>query len=138
MINQAIRGSIECYLNVDKEVSRLDHVAEVNEDISNFDDSINLNLWALNEEMGFDIKIKEKISVAEKKLENSNLINPKHFITLPDVDRDIELEKNVVRSINHIPETVESKREKWFTITNLCGCQQRTLRPAKKLEIPPA
>jgi hypothetical protein len=28
MVNQAIRGSFECYLNVDKEVSRLDHIAE--------------------------------------------------------------------------------------------------------------
>jgi hypothetical protein len=36
-------------LNVDKEVSRLDHVDEVNKNISNLDDSINLNLWALIE-----------------------------------------------------------------------------------------
>jgi hypothetical protein len=105
---QAIRGSFECYLNVDKEVSRLDQVAEVNEDISNLDNSNNLNLWTINEEMGFDIKMKEKISVVEKKLVNGKLINPKHFITLPDVDRDIVLEKKFVRSINHIPETVES------------------------------
>jgi hypothetical protein len=107
IVNQAIRGSFECYLNVDKEVSRLDHVTEENEDISNLDDSINLNLWALNEEMDFDVKIKEKISIMEWKLVNGKLIIPKHFITLPYVDRDIVLEKNVVRSINHILETVE-------------------------------
>jgi hypothetical protein len=80
----------------------------VNEDIFNLDDSINLNLWASNEKMGFDVKIKEKISVVEKKLVNGKLINPKHFITLPDVDRDIVLEKNVSRTFNHIPEPVES------------------------------
>jgi hypothetical protein len=108
MVIQAIRGSFKCYLKVDKEVSRLDQVAEVNEDISNLDDSINLNLCALNEEMGFDVKIKEKISVVEKKLVNGKLINPKLFFALLDVDRDIVLEENVVQSINHIPETVES------------------------------
>jgi hypothetical protein len=80
----------------------------VNEDISNLNDSINLNQWALNEEMSFDDKIKEKISIVENLLINGKLINPKHFITLPDVDRDIVLEKNIVRSINHFPETVES------------------------------
>jgi hypothetical protein len=41
--------------------------------------------------MSFDAKIKEKVSVVEKKLVNEKLINPKHFITLPDVDRDIVL-----------------------------------------------
>jgi hypothetical protein len=62
----------------------------------------------LNEEMGFVVKIKEKISVVETKLVKDKLINPKHFITLPDVDRDIVLEKKFILSINHIPETVES------------------------------
>jgi hypothetical protein len=58
MINQAIRGSFECYVNADKVVAGLDHVTEVNEDITNLNDSINMNLWALNEEMGFDLKLK--------------------------------------------------------------------------------
>jgi hypothetical protein len=46
----------------------------VNEDISNLDDSINLNLWALNEVMDFNVQIKEKISVVEKKLINGSLL----------------------------------------------------------------
>jgi hypothetical protein len=56
MINQAIRGSFECYINAGKEIIRLDLVAEVNED-----SSINMNFWALNEEMEYDMKIKEKL-----------------------------------------------------------------------------
>jgi hypothetical protein len=52
MINQAIGGSFECHVNADRVVAGLNQVAEVNEDITNLDDSINLNLWALNEEMG--------------------------------------------------------------------------------------
>jgi hypothetical protein len=39
-----------------KEIISLDLVAEVNED-----SSINMNLWALNEEMEYDMKIKEKL-----------------------------------------------------------------------------
>jgi hypothetical protein len=54
--------------------------------------------------MGFDVKIKNKIPVEEKRVVNGKLVNPKHFITLPDVGRDIVLEKNIVQSINHIPE----------------------------------
>jgi hypothetical protein len=45
MINQAIRGSFECDVNAEKVVTGLDLIAEVNEDITNKDDSINLNLW---------------------------------------------------------------------------------------------
>jgi hypothetical protein len=108
MVNQAIRGSFECYINAGKDVTSLDHVAEINEDITNLDDSINMNLWALNEEMGFDMKIKEKVSVEGMKMVNYKLINPKHFIVLQDVDRDIVLERNIIRSINNIPETEES------------------------------
>jgi hypothetical protein len=48
MVNQAIRGSFECYINTGNEISTLDHVAEANEDIVNLDSSINMNLWALN------------------------------------------------------------------------------------------
>jgi hypothetical protein len=35
MVNQAIRGSFECYINADKVVAGLDHVTEVNENIMN-------------------------------------------------------------------------------------------------------
>jgi hypothetical protein len=89
MVNQAIRESFECYVNTGKDVTSLDHVAEINEDITNLDDCINMNLWALNEKMGFDKKIKEKVSVEGRKMVNGKLINPKYFIVLPDVDQDI-------------------------------------------------
>jgi hypothetical protein len=104
MINQAIRGSFECYVNADKVGASLDHVTEVNEDITNLNDSINLNLWALNEEMGFDLKFKEKLSVEGRKLNNVKIINPKHFITLPVLDRDEVLEKNAKQSIINLPD----------------------------------
>jgi hypothetical protein len=70
-------------LNPGKEVINIDHVAEVNKDIVSLDSSVNMNLWALNEEMGYDVKTKEKIPVEEKRVGNGKLINPKHFITLP-------------------------------------------------------
>jgi hypothetical protein len=63
---------------------------------------------ALNEKMGLDMKIKEKVSVEGRKMMNRKLINPKPFIVLPDVDRDIVLERNVIRSINNISETKKS------------------------------
>jgi hypothetical protein len=85
----------------------LDHVTEVNEDITNLNDSIDYNLWALNEEMGFDLKFKEKLSVEGRKLNNGKIINPKHFITLPDLDRDVLLEKNVMQSITNLPDADE-------------------------------
>jgi hypothetical protein len=60
MINQAIRGSFECFVNADKVVVGLDDVTEVNVDITNLNDSIDMNLCVLNEEMGFNLKLKEK------------------------------------------------------------------------------
>jgi hypothetical protein len=33
----------------------------MDDDITNLDSSINMNLWSLNEEMGYDMKIKEKV-----------------------------------------------------------------------------
>jgi hypothetical protein len=33
-----------------------------------------MNLWALNEEMGFDLKFKEKLPVEGKRLVKSNLL----------------------------------------------------------------
>jgi hypothetical protein len=107
MINQAIRGSFECYANADKIVSGLDHITEVNEDIMNLNDSINLNLCTLNEEMGFDLKFKEKLSVEGRKLNNGKIVYPKYFITFPDLDRDIVLEENVIQSITNLPDADE-------------------------------
>jgi hypothetical protein len=42
----------------------------VNDDITNLGSSINMNLCALNEEMGYDVKIKEKVEANGKKLVN--------------------------------------------------------------------
>jgi hypothetical protein len=75
MMNQVIRGSFDCYLNASKEITSLDHVSEINEGITNLDNSVSMNLWVFNEEMGFDVKIKEKASVEEKKMVNSKLID---------------------------------------------------------------
>jgi hypothetical protein len=91
-------------LNPGKEVTSIDHVAEVNENIVNLDSSENMNLWALNQSMDFDVRIKEKLPVEEKRVVNHKLVDPQHFITLPDANRDIVLEKNIIRSFNHIPE----------------------------------
>jgi hypothetical protein len=42
----------------------------VNDDITNLNSSINMNLRSLNEEMGYDTKIKEKVEANGKKLGN--------------------------------------------------------------------
>jgi hypothetical protein len=87
MVNQDIRGSFECYINASNEITNLDHVAEVNEDIVNLDSAINMNLWALNEEKGYDSKIKEKIDVKPKMIKGK-LCDLKQFIELPNQDKD--------------------------------------------------
>jgi hypothetical protein len=63
MINQVIKISFECYVNAENVITDLDHIAEVNEDITNKEDSVNLNLGALNEEMGFDTNITQYYSM---------------------------------------------------------------------------
>jgi hypothetical protein len=68
MVKQAIRGSFKCYINIGKEKSNFDHIEEVNEDIVNLDSLINMKLQALNEEMGYDAKIKEKIDVGKARI----------------------------------------------------------------------
>jgi hypothetical protein len=103
MINQAVRGSFECDVNAEKIITGLDHIAEVNEDIINKDDSVNLNLCALNEEMDLDNKFKEKLQVEGKKFSNGRYVNPKHFIELPNPDVDIVLEKNVIEVMSNLP-----------------------------------
>jgi hypothetical protein len=61
MINEVIRGLFECYINARKEITSLDYVTKVNEGIKNLEGSINMNIWVLNEEMGWDLKIKERL-----------------------------------------------------------------------------
>jgi hypothetical protein len=39
------------------------HVIKANDDITNFDSSINMHIMTLNEEISFDMKIKKKITV---------------------------------------------------------------------------
>jgi hypothetical protein len=43
MVNQVIRGSFDCYINAGKEITELDHVSEVGQDITSIESSINLN-----------------------------------------------------------------------------------------------
>jgi hypothetical protein len=42
-------------------------VVEVNDNIVNLDGSLNINLWALNDEMGYDARIKERVDVEKSK-----------------------------------------------------------------------
>jgi hypothetical protein len=102
MINQAIRESFECYVNAGKEITSLDHVAKVDDGIANLDSSINMNLWALNEEMGYDMKIKEKIEANGKKLVKRKWINFKHFIGLPNIGKDIVVDKTVAEKVGNL------------------------------------
>jgi hypothetical protein len=103
MINQVIRGSFECYINARKDITELDHVAEVNENITNAESSINMNLWALKEEMGYNANVKEKINVEEVKRLVGKSKNLKNFIELPNQDHDIVVEKEVFEKLKNEP-----------------------------------
>jgi hypothetical protein len=69
-MNQVLRSSFECYINASEEIQKMDHLMEVNQDITNLDSSININLNALNEKMGYDMRIKEKIDATQIRTEN--------------------------------------------------------------------
>jgi hypothetical protein len=49
----------------------------MNNEITNLEISINMNLWALNDEIGYDTKIKEKVEVKSKKNVNVRWIDLK-------------------------------------------------------------
>jgi hypothetical protein len=55
-----------------------------------------MNLWALNEEMGYDSKIKEKVDIKKTKKIVRNPDNLKNFIEPPNTDHDIVVEKEVM------------------------------------------
>lgn len=44
LVNQTIRGSFEYFINMNKEIQRMEHVIEVTDDITNLESSINMNL----------------------------------------------------------------------------------------------
>jgi hypothetical protein len=102
MINQVIRGSFECYINTGKAITEIDHVVEVNQNIENVEGSIIMNLWALNEEMGYDSHIKENLdlqklkrTIPEEKLKN--------IIELPNDDQDVVVGKETINLLNNEP-----------------------------------
>jgi hypothetical protein len=108
MINQVIRGSFECYINARKEITEIDHVVEVNQNIANAEGSINMNLWALNEEMGYDSRIKEKIDIQKVRKIILNEEKLKNFIELPNVDQDVVVEKETLKLLNNEPPQEEN------------------------------
>jgi hypothetical protein len=59
-------------------------------------------LWALNEEMGYDSRIKEKIDVQKMKriIPEEKL---KNFIELPNADLDLVVEKETFNLLNNQP-----------------------------------
>jgi hypothetical protein len=66
-----------------------------------------MSLWALNEEMGYDIKIKEKVEGNVKKLANGKWIDLKGFIELPNVVKEVIVEKTEVEKANNLPSIEE-------------------------------
>jgi hypothetical protein len=62
-----------------------------------------MNLWDLNEEMGYDMKIKEKVEANGKKLVDGKCIDLKRFIELSNVDKDVVVDKTVVEKVNNLP-----------------------------------
>jgi hypothetical protein len=81
----------------------LDHVKEINDDITNVENSINMNLLALNEEMRYDAKLKEKIDVEKVKKQIGRPVKLKNFIELPNQDHDVVIEKEGFESLKNEP-----------------------------------
>jgi hypothetical protein len=108
MINQVIRGLFECYINAGEAITEFEHIMEVNQNISNADGSINMNLLALNEKMGYDSRIKEKINIKKAKKMVCDPGNLKNFIELHDVDHDVIVEKEVMDLLKNEPPREES------------------------------
>jgi hypothetical protein len=103
MINQVIRGSFECYINAGKEITEINHVVEVNQNIENVEGSINMNIWALNEERGYDSRIKEMIDMQKVKRIIHDVEKLKNFIELPNDDQDVVVEKEMLNLLNNEP-----------------------------------
>jgi hypothetical protein len=104
MVNQAIRGSFECYISAGKEITELDQVAEVNYDTTSLDNSVNMNLWALNEEMGYDARVKERVDVDKVRSLCKNpgaANNLKNFIELPNIDADVVVSKRIIKILKN-------------------------------------
>jgi hypothetical protein len=60
-----------------------------------------------NEEMRYDMKIKEKVEADVKKLVNGKWIKLKHFVELPNADKDAIVDKTVVEKDNNLPNIEE-------------------------------
>jgi hypothetical protein len=101
IFNQAIRGSFECYINAGKEITELDHVVEMNDDITNLDNSINLNLLVLNEEMGYDAKIKEMVEVEKVRGLGKRAGHFKNFIDLLNLGVEVVVDGEVAKLIKN-------------------------------------
>jgi hypothetical protein len=104
MVNQVLRGSFKCCINANEEMQKMDHVMEVNQDIINLNSSININLNALNEEMGYDMMIKEKIGARQIRNVRGREQKIKNFVELLDLDRDYLVEKEIEEVFKLIPE----------------------------------
>jgi hypothetical protein len=104
MVNQAVRGFFECFISAGKDITELDHVAEVNYNITNLDNSVNMNLWTLNEEMGYDARVKERIDVNKVRslCKNPNAVNNlNNFIELPNADADVVVSKRIIKMLKN-------------------------------------
>jgi glycyl-tRNA synthetase beta subunit len=59
-----------------------------------------MNLWPLNEEMGYDAKVKERVDVNKVRslCKNPGAVNNlKNFIELPNADADIVVSKRIIK-----------------------------------------
>jgi hypothetical protein len=67
----------------------------VNQDISNLNNSININLNALNDEMEYDMIIKKKIDVTQIRMVKGREQKIKIFVELYDTDKDYLVKKEI-------------------------------------------
>jgi hypothetical protein len=75
---------------------------EVNQDISSMNNSTNINLNAFNEEIGYDMIIKDKIDVTQIRMVIRREQEIKNFVELYDMDKDYLVKKEVTETIKLI------------------------------------
>jgi hypothetical protein len=80
------------------------HVIKVNDDITNIESLIDINLNVFIEEIGYDMKMKEKINVKQVRVVRGKLLDMKSFIELTNKDKDYIMDLEVINFINILPD----------------------------------
>jgi hypothetical protein len=95
-----MRGSFECMIKAGEEIRELNHIMNVNDGRDNSNDEVNLNLFALNEEIGFYGIIKAKLEAKGKIQVRGREMELKRFIELHTDKKDEVISKEAMKLLD--------------------------------------